>query len=221
MKRVPKFVIETGNGGTFSFILKAKNGTTVLQSYRKYTDLQKCKEDIETIRVASQDEDNFRKKVASDGMYYYTLKSKPRHTIGISEKQITPSSWVSGIKSVINVAPVAILCDVFQPEDLEEDEEMTTPAQLAMNFDEPEHEEDEEDEEDDMRNITFGEITESLKDAVLEKLQKELCEIEGHNMYKLFEHDNGTSLAGVHVCSRCGFEHRWSYNYTEDEGAGE
>lgn len=54
------------------------------------------------------------------------------------------------------------------------------------------------------------------KKAITGKLpldKRHMCFKLGHNMFKLYERDNGRSIFGTHKCSRCGHEEDFQYDY--------
>ena len=80
----PKFQIFTGNDEQFYFRLRAENGEPILGS-EGYTRKASCKNGVTSVRLNSEDDTNFKRKIASDGQFYFVLVDENGETIGKSE----------------------------------------------------------------------------------------------------------------------------------------
>lgn len=55
--------------------------------------------------------------------------------------------------------------------------------------------------------------SETKKDEYLPLDKSHICFTSGHNMFSVAEVDNGRSKFGNHMCSRCGWEYHYQYDY--------
>ena len=107
----PKFEIKKRANGEFMFNLKAGNGEIILTS-EGYTSKQGCKNGIESVKKHAPDDNNYERKVATNGKYYFTLKARNGEIIGVSEMYNSISSRENGIESVKKNAPIAEVVDL-------------------------------------------------------------------------------------------------------------
>lgn len=98
-----KFVVSTRKNGEFQFNLKADNGQTILSS-EGYSSKAGCMNGIESVKKNSQSQDNFERKVSSNGKHYFNLKASNGQVIGTSEMYESEEGMVNGIASVIKNA---------------------------------------------------------------------------------------------------------------------
>lgn len=105
-----KFVITKRKDGEFQFNLKAGNGEIILTS-EGYKTKDGCKKGIESVRVNSQIDDRFERKVSTNDKYYFVLKAGNGEPIGKSQMYATKQGMESGITSVKNNAPDAEIVD--------------------------------------------------------------------------------------------------------------
>lgn len=101
-----KFVITTRKNGEFQFNLKAGNGQVILTS-EGYSTKSACQNGIESVKVNSQDDARFDRKVSANGKHYFNLKASNGQIIGSSEMYESEASRENGIASVKNNAPDA------------------------------------------------------------------------------------------------------------------
>lgn len=106
-----KFYIKKATNGLFYFTLAAKNGETILTG-ETYSTKQGCKNGIESVVSNSPYEFNYRKHLATNGQYYFTLVASNHEVIGTSEMYIYSSSRDNGIASVKENAPKAEIIDL-------------------------------------------------------------------------------------------------------------
>lgn len=105
-----KFVITKRKDGEFQFNLKAGNGEIILTS-EGYKAKDGCKKGIESVRINSQIDDRFERKVSTNDKYYFVLKAGNGEPIGKSQLYSTKQGMESGITSVKNNAPDAEIVD--------------------------------------------------------------------------------------------------------------
>lgn len=98
-----KFVIKRSQRGQYYFVLKADNGEIIL-SGEEYTTIQNCKIGIDSVKLNSQNDFRYIKRIAVDGSYYFVLNASNGETIGSSEMYTTSTSRDKGIESVKNNA---------------------------------------------------------------------------------------------------------------------
>jgi uncharacterized protein len=106
-----KFIIDKAKNGQYFFALKASNGETIFNG-ETYTTKQSCKDGIESVRKNSQIDSNYRKEIATNGQYYFTLRAGNGETLGRSEMYTTTWSRDNGIASVMTNAPNATVADL-------------------------------------------------------------------------------------------------------------
>jgi uncharacterized protein len=112
------FEIKKTQSGKFFFNLKAGNGQVILTS-QQYEDMNGVINGIESVRMSSQIDERFDRRVASDGSPFFALVAGNNLIIGKSEMYSSESGMENGIKSVKNNASNAgiddrILIERFQ-----------------------------------------------------------------------------------------------------------
>ncbi|MDW3651588.1 MAG: YegP family protein [Bacteroidia bacterium] len=95
----------------YYFRLKAKNGQVILTS-QGYASKSGAKNGIESIRKNSGDDDQFERKVASNGKHHFNLTAKNGEIIGSSQMYASKDGMNNGIKSVAANAPGAEVREV-------------------------------------------------------------------------------------------------------------
>jgi uncharacterized protein YegP (UPF0339 family) len=105
-----KFVISTRANGEFQFVLKAGNSEPILAS-EGYSTKTNCTNGIESVRKNSQDDNQYEKKTATNGKYFFNLKATNGQVIGTSEMYESSSGRDNGIASVKKNAPDATVED--------------------------------------------------------------------------------------------------------------
>ncbi len=98
-----KFVVSTRKNGEFQFNLKADNELTILSS-EGYSSKAGCMNGIESVKKNSQSQDNFERKISSNGKHYFNLKASNRQVIGTSEMYESEDGMVNGLASIIKNA---------------------------------------------------------------------------------------------------------------------
>lgn len=105
-----KFIITTRRNGEFQFTLKAGNGQVLLSS-EGYSSKAGCLNGIESVKINSQDEAKFDRKISLNGKPYFNLKTNNGAIIGSSEMYESEASRDNGILSVINNSAKAEVFD--------------------------------------------------------------------------------------------------------------
>lgn len=105
-----KFVITQRINKEYQFNLKAGNGEIILTS-EGYIQKASCQKGIESVRINSQDDSRYDKRVAVNGKAYFVLKARNGEIIGKSQLYSSISGMESGIASVKLNAPTAEIVD--------------------------------------------------------------------------------------------------------------
>lgn len=102
----PKFQIKEGSNNQFYFNLKALNGQVILTS-EMYVTKQGCKGGIESVKNNAPSDEQYDRKEAKNGQFYFNLKATNGEIIGKSEMYTTKAARDNGIESVKTNAPKA------------------------------------------------------------------------------------------------------------------
>lgn len=105
-----KFTISKRKNDEYQFNLKAGNGEIILIS-EGYTTKANCKNGIESVRINSQDDSRYDRRVAVNEKDYFVLKARNGEIIGKSQYYSSKLSMEIGIDSVKNNAPTAEIVD--------------------------------------------------------------------------------------------------------------
>ena len=105
-----KFVITKRVNGEYQFNLKAGNGEIILTS-EGYNQKASCYKGISSVKVNSQDDSKYDRRVAKNDKDYFVLKAGNGEIIGMSQYYATKNSMESGIASVKHNAPDAEVVD--------------------------------------------------------------------------------------------------------------
>lgn len=105
-----KFTISKRKNDEYQFNLKAGNGEIILTS-EGYTTKANCQKGIESVRINSQDDSRYDRRVAVNEKDYFVLKARNGEIIGKSQYYSSKSSMEIGIDSVKTNAPVAEIVD--------------------------------------------------------------------------------------------------------------
>jgi uncharacterized protein YegP (UPF0339 family) len=93
------YTLFTGRDAQFYFNLKAGNNEIILQS-EGYTSTQGALNGIQSVQSNCGDDDNYERKVATDGSPYFVLKAQNGEPIGKSEMYSSTQAMENGIESV-------------------------------------------------------------------------------------------------------------------------
>ena len=105
-----KFTISKRKNDEYQFNLKAGNGEIILTS-EGYTTKANCQKGIESVRINSQDDSRYDRRVAVNEKDYFVLKARNGEIIGKSQYYSSKSSMEIGIDSVKTNAPTAEIVD--------------------------------------------------------------------------------------------------------------
>ncbi|WP_103865716.1 MULTISPECIES: YegP family protein [Aquimarina] len=106
-----KFKIhKSDKNNQYYFNLHAGNSQVILSS-EMYTTKQGCKGGIESVKNNSQIDEQYDRKEAKNGQFYFTLKATNGEAIGKSEMYTTKTARDNGIESVKKNAPIAETLD--------------------------------------------------------------------------------------------------------------
>ncbi|KAB1228798.1 YegP family protein [Chryseobacterium viscerum] len=105
-----KFVITQRVNREYQFNLKAGNGEIILTS-EGYVQKTSCQKGIESVRVNSQEDLRYDRRVAVNSKEYFVLKARNGEIIGKSQLYSTKSGMENGIASVKSNAPDAEIID--------------------------------------------------------------------------------------------------------------
>lgn len=105
------FTIKKGSNGQYYFNLKASNGEIILQSEGYLTKLN-CQNGISSVRINSQVNSHYVKKIAINGEYYFNLIASNGQVIGVSETYLSIQGREKGVESVKINAPNAVVSDL-------------------------------------------------------------------------------------------------------------
>jgi len=93
------YYINKAKNGQFYFNLTGRNGEIILTS-ETYVTRQGCNDGITSVKANSPYDSNYRKYIATNGQYYFTLVSDNNKVIGRSEMYSFSSGRDNGIVSV-------------------------------------------------------------------------------------------------------------------------
>ncbi|GAB5565182.1 MAG: YegP family protein [Winogradskyella sp.] len=102
----PKFIIRKSSNNLFYFNLYAVNGVVILNS-ETYTTKQNCIGGVASVKVHAPFDNNYVRKVASNGQYYFNIKATNGEVIGTSEMYNSSQARDNGINAVKRDAPIA------------------------------------------------------------------------------------------------------------------
>lgn len=105
-----KFVITQRVNNEYQFNLKAKNGEIILTS-EGYVQKASCHKGIESVKLNSQEDSRYDRRVAVNNKDYFVLKARNGEIIGKSQLYSSNTSMENGISSVKTNAPEAEIID--------------------------------------------------------------------------------------------------------------
>jgi len=105
-----KFEIFRDKKGEHRFRLKAGNGQTILAS-EGYTSRKACESGVASVQKNSALAEQFERKGAKNGKFYFVLKAKNHQVIGQSEMYDSEAAMENGIKSVMTNGPSTVVED--------------------------------------------------------------------------------------------------------------
>jgi uncharacterized protein YegP (UPF0339 family) len=107
----PKFSVFQGKDGQFYFKLVARNGEPILAS-EGYTNKTSCMDGIKSVKNNAVRDEHFKRLIATNGEFYFTLIAGNNEVIGKSETYKTQQGGNTGIEAVKSVAPNAPVEDL-------------------------------------------------------------------------------------------------------------
>lgn len=105
-----KFTISQRVNKEYQFNLKSENGEIILTS-EGYIQKASCYRGIESVKVNSEDDSRYDRRVAVNGKDYFVLKARNGEIIGKSQLYTSKSAMENGIASVKSNAPTAEIVD--------------------------------------------------------------------------------------------------------------
>lgn len=105
-----KFIITQRIDKEYQFNLKAGNGEIILTS-EGYVQKASCLKGIESVKVNSQEDSRYDRRVAKNEKDYFVLKARNGEIIGKSQLYSSKDSMEKGIASVKANAPDAEIID--------------------------------------------------------------------------------------------------------------
>ncbi|WP_449388907.1 YegP family protein [Chryseobacterium lineare] len=105
-----KFTISQRVNKEYQFNLKSGNGEIILTS-EGYIQKASCYKGIESVKVNSQDDSRYDRRVAVNDKDYFVLKARNGEIIGKSQFYTSKSAMENGIASVKSNAPSAEIVD--------------------------------------------------------------------------------------------------------------
>jgi len=106
-----KYEIFLGTNRQYYFRLKAPNGEKILAS-EGYTTKANCQNGIQSVRIHSPYDGNYKKLTSVNSQYYFTLNASNGQVIGTSETYTTAQSRDGGIAAVKAYGPTAPTVDL-------------------------------------------------------------------------------------------------------------
>jgi len=107
----PKYEINKDRAGEYRFLLRAINGEPILASSEGYNTKAGCLNGIQACRENCRLDNNYQRKIASDGQYYFTLMGGNYKTLGISEYYPTLAARENGIAACKRDGPTSNIED--------------------------------------------------------------------------------------------------------------
>jgi uncharacterized protein YegP (UPF0339 family) len=124
----PKFTVFLGKDGQFYFRLVARNGEPILAS-EGYTNKWSCMNGINSVKKNAVKDEHFKRLIATNGEFYFTLVAENGEVIGKSETYKTQQGGNNGIEALKSTAPNAPVEDTTVTPEIKvfEDVKSTAP----------------------------------------------------------------------------------------------
>ncbi|WP_314018569.1 YegP family protein [Stutzerimonas degradans] len=106
-----KYEIFLGTDRQYYFRLKAPNGEKILSS-EGYTTKANCQNGVQSVRINSPHDANYKKLTSVNGQYYFTLHAGNGQVIGKGETYTTAQARDGGIAAVKAYGPGAPTTDL-------------------------------------------------------------------------------------------------------------
>jgi uncharacterized protein YegP (UPF0339 family) len=104
-----KYQIHKSSNGGYHFLLRSDNGEIILTSSEGYISKSSCRNAIEMSRIVGVLDQNYDKRVSSNGKYYFVLKGGNGSILGVSNQYESMAGRDYGIVSVKRNAAIAAL----------------------------------------------------------------------------------------------------------------
>jgi uncharacterized protein YegP (UPF0339 family) len=101
----PKFQIKRSTNNEFYFVLKSKNGETILKASETYSTKQGCQNGIASVKENAPYDSRYNRK--NGVQYTFNLEAANGKVLGNSETYTTASNREGGIEAVKRDAPGA------------------------------------------------------------------------------------------------------------------
>lgn len=105
-----KFTITQRVNREYQFNLKANNGEIILMS-EGYVQKSSCQKGIESVKINSQDDARYERRVSTNDKDYFVLKARNGEIIGKSQLYSSKTAMENGIHSVKSNASNAEIID--------------------------------------------------------------------------------------------------------------
>lgn len=105
-----KFIITRRINKEYQFNLKTENGENLLIS-EGYIQKAACQKGIESVRINSQDDSRYDRRITVNDKYYFVLKARNGEIIGKSLYHDSKTAMENGISAVKSNAPTAEVID--------------------------------------------------------------------------------------------------------------
>jgi uncharacterized protein len=102
----PKFTLFQGKDGQFYFKLIARNGEPIFAS-EGYASKSGCMDGINSVKNNAVKDEHFKRLIAANGEFFFTLMAENGEVIGKSETYKTQQGGNNGIEAVKTTAPNA------------------------------------------------------------------------------------------------------------------
>ena len=102
------YVLSKNEKGQYSFVLKAANGETILQS-ETYESKAGAENGIASVQQNSPLDERYQRKDSSNGKPYFNLLAANHQVIGTSQLYQSEASRESGIASVKTNGPTTVI----------------------------------------------------------------------------------------------------------------
>jgi uncharacterized protein YegP (UPF0339 family) len=106
-----RFEIFTGTNNQYYFRLRSGNNEIILAS-EGYTTKANCNNGVQSVKAHAPNDDNYKRLVATNGQYYFTLNASNGQVIGVSEMYTSTQGRANGIAAVKRDAPTAPVVDL-------------------------------------------------------------------------------------------------------------
>lgn len=106
-----RFEIFTGSNKQYYFRLRSANNEIILVS-EGYITKANCNNGIQSVKTHAPNNSNYKKLVAKNGQYYFTLNASNGQVIGVSETYTSTQGRDNGIEAVKRDAPTAPVVDL-------------------------------------------------------------------------------------------------------------